>query len=268
MSTRRRGGGRGGRSEDQIQCCCCSRKACIWLSMGLLACLAVSLYFLIPRAPQFSFDSVASQSAPVVTRSRIKEQFSIQLVVDSTSNYLSLRIDRMDVSITLKSMEDGVMIADNDDLDSAFIISPKMSEMVSLPMRLDYRAASPAASTSAFNSTVGTSVGNSTDLVYQQLVKACTPIDLDNSTASSTLSSSSSSPSSSTLMANAVPGLNVVIHGQMHVWGLSWIWKPSFDISVMNLPCPINAPRNPVSELPPGPSTPPSAMASPSRGVV
>ncbi|GJJ79129.1 hypothetical protein EMPS_11488 [Entomortierella parvispora] len=265
MSARRRG--RGGRSEDRVQCCCCSRKVCIWLSMGLLACLAVSLYFLIPRAPQFSFDSVASQSAPVVTKSRIKEQFQIQLIVDSTSNYLSLRIDRMDVSVTLKSLQDGAKIADNDDLDSAFIISPKTTEMVSLPMRLDYRtAAPPTVSATAMNSTGSASYVNSTDVVYQQLVKACTPINVDNTTDSSMLSASASS---SSLKASAAPGLNVVIHGQMHVWGLSWIWKPSFDISVMNLPCPINAPsRNPVSELPPGPPVPTSPpSSSPSKAV-
>jgi hypothetical protein len=238
--------------------------------MGLLACLAVSLYFLIPRAPQFTFDSVTAQGPPVVKQNRIREPFSLQLIVDSTNNYLALRIQRVDVMVVLQQSTTGAgaggKIADNEDLLSSFMIEPRTAELVSLPMRLDYRAPT-------LNSTVGnagllpssvnnnSTMSNSTDIVFQELVKACTPINQN--------SVNSSSSSTTTSAANAIPGLAVVIHGQLHIWGLSWIWKPSFDISVEDLPCPVNAPKTPVTELPPGPPTmpPPPAMASPTKST-
>lgn len=42
---------------------------------------------------------------------------------------------------------------------------------------------------------------------------------------------------------SASSGIDITINGELHVWGLSWIWKPGFTLDVDNVPCPINTAR-------------------------
>ncbi|KAI7816688.1 hypothetical protein BC939DRAFT_468207 [Gamsiella multidivaricata] len=213
MESQRRRRMRGRREDDrQRRCCCCITRTCACIAFGLLVCLAVTLYFLIPRTPAFMFESVSATGPPVVTRDRIREPFAIQLMVDSKSNYLPLRLSVIDIIVQLKLNQ--TKIADNNNLPSSSVIQPRTAQVISIPMNLDYKSLR---------------IDLSSDAVLQKLFEVCTPIDPNTDT--------------------VIPGINLVISGNMHVWGLSWVWKPSFSLNVDNVPCPVNA-RAPASETP------------------
>jgi hypothetical protein len=107
-----------------------------------------------------------------------------------------------------------IKIADNANLLSGFVIQPRLEEVVSIPMRLQYRSMKK---------------GNAPDVILDDLIEACTP------TSTSPTSSSPKLPNNQPL------GFDVVVAGKLHVWGLSWVWKPQFSFVVESLPCPINA---------------------------
>ncbi|KAG0216526.1 hypothetical protein BGX28_000040 [Mortierella sp. GBA30] len=157
------------------------------------------------ETPAFTFESVTSSGPPVVTKNRIREPFEIQLMADSRDNYLPLRLDKVDM--TIWHAVDGTQIADNLNLASAYLLQPRMNQLMSMRMNLDYESAGKE---------------SMYDMVYQELVEACTPVDPTNSNAK-------------------IPGINITISGRLHVWGLSWIWKPEFVLDVSDLPCPVNA---------------------------
>ncbi|KAG0287148.1 hypothetical protein BGZ98_004786 [Dissophora globulifera] len=192
------------RRDAQRRCLCCSARVCLYITFALFICVATALYFIIPRSPAFGFESVAPLGPPVVTTNRIQEPFTVQLMVDSRSNYLPIRLNSIDLSILLKM--DQSKIANNDNLPSAFVIQPRMAQIISIPMTLDYN-----------------SVGSdqNTDSTLQLLVAACKPFD--------------------PVDANSVaPSIDLTVSGSLHVWGLSWVWKPSFDFNVDRVPCPAN----------------------------
>ncbi|KAF9200527.1 hypothetical protein BGZ49_009217 [Haplosporangium sp. Z 27] len=191
------------RRYDQVCCCSCTTRVCAIVTLGILASLALILYFLIPRAPVFSFESVTSSNPPVTLVDRIQEPFNIQFMVDSSNNYLPIRLNRIGLGIWLDPEQ--ARIADNDDLISSFVIQPR-SQMISIPMTLEYKSK---------NNVQGP------DNVLQDLVQVCTPVDLNT--------------------AITVPGMNITVAGVVHIWGFAWIWKPSFKLDIENVPCPINS---------------------------
>ncbi|KAG0292709.1 hypothetical protein BGZ96_003778 [Linnemannia gamsii] len=210
---RRRKGGSGRQRRDAHgRCCCCSTRACVIITLSFLVCLGLTLFFAIPRTPIFTYESVMSNGPVQTTKDGIKESFSIQLLVDSTANYLPIRVNSLDLIIWLQT--GAIKIADNEDLSSEFVIQPRLEEVVSIPMTLQYRSMKK---------------GNAPDMILDDLIEACTP--------------TSSSPSSKlpTLPNNQPLGFDVVVGGKLNVWGLSWVWKPKFSFVVESLPCPINA---------------------------
>ncbi|KAG0249720.1 hypothetical protein BG011_008997 [Mortierella polycephala] len=172
----------------------------------------VILFFVIPRPPTFVFESVMSTGEPIITKSRIRERFEIQLLVDSKENYLPIRVDRIDLTIWLK--REKTKIADNDNLSSSFVIQPRTAQVVSIPMLLDYRS---------------TMSDPESDATLQRLVEVCTPVD--------------------SWTESVIPTINITVGGQLHIWGLGWVWKPEFQFQVDKVPCPINA-RDPASGTP------------------
>ncbi|KAF9417080.1 hypothetical protein BGZ94_010042, partial [Podila epigama] len=204
-----------GQKEKDPRICCCSRKSCLCLTFSLFVCLAITLFFIIPRTPVFTFESLTSDGDPVLTKDRIRELFSIQILVDSRQNYLPIRVDSFDVSILLKMSAD--KIANNEDLPSSFIIQPGMSQVLSVPMRLDYKAKKHA--------------DGEEDGTFETLLRACTlPRE------------------GSMTLRVAPPKLDLMVYGQLHVWGLAWVWKPEFRFSVDNVLCPAHA--TPTESLP------------------
>ncbi|KAG0246416.1 hypothetical protein BGX31_002383 [Mortierella sp. GBA43] len=155
--------------------------------------------------PTFKFDSVLSNSPPIVTNDRVRESFSIQVAVDSTNNYLPVRLDSIDMTIVVRSEQ--TKIADNDGLPSSFVIQPRSAQMLSIPMNFDYKSDYPDLTM---------------DDTLQFLIHACTPANLITD-------------------GSVPPGIDVTITGELHVWGLSWVWKPAFELDVDNVPCPVNA---------------------------
>jgi hypothetical protein len=102
----------------------------------------------------------------------------------------------------------GDKIADNFGLPSEFVIQPRMTQVLNIPMRLDYKAQMLS--------------DGEEDSTFAMLVQACTPVN-DSS------------------MAARLPKLDLTIGGRLHVWGLSLVWKPAFRLSVEDVPCPSNA---------------------------
>ncbi|KAG0369296.1 hypothetical protein BGX24_002472 [Mortierella sp. AD032] len=82
-------------------------------------------------------------------------------------------------------------------------------------------------------------IDTNADGTYQNLLKACRTVDPTD--------------------------ISVTFGGKMNIWGLNWIWKPQFGMTVGNMACPVNA-KDPLTDpLPPGgqpPSLPPSPPAS------
>jgi len=62
--------------------------------------MAVALYFVVPRAPGFSFVSVSSMGNPVVSKNEFQEPFAVQIQVDNSENYLPLRLTSMDLNVS------------------------------------------------------------------------------------------------------------------------------------------------------------------------
>ncbi|KAG0025867.1 hypothetical protein BGZ81_006786, partial [Podila clonocystis] len=192
-AARRRIGSQRRRRKEDEQCLCCSRKACLGLTFTFIICLAITLFFVVPRSPTFTFESVMSHDAPWIGKDRIREPFTIQIMVDSRSNYLPIRVEALDVTIWHKMSGD--KIADNYDLPSEFVIEPRMTQVLNIPVRLDYKAQQLP--------------GGEEDSTFALLVQACTPV---------------SDPS----MAARLPKLDLIVEGRLHVWGLSLVWKPMF----------------------------------------
>lgn len=88
------------RYREQKRCFCCSRRICVYITFVSLLCLGVALFFLVPRAPGIKFESVSSMGAPVVTKSEFHENFGLQLEVDSTENYLPLKINSLEMTVS------------------------------------------------------------------------------------------------------------------------------------------------------------------------
>ncbi|KAF9106949.1 hypothetical protein BGX29_007924 [Mortierella sp. GBA35] len=213
------------RYKDKKRCFCCSRRICVYMTFLTILCLGVALFFLIPRAPVFSFQSVSSGGAPVVTAKGFQEAFSLQLRVDSSENYLPLTINSIEMKVWYKL--DMTLIGHNEGLASSFVIKPKQIQVISVPMTFDYTSLM---------------IDTNADGTYQRLLQACKPVDV----------SSGAIPESD---------LNLTFGGVIHFWGLSWIWKPQFGLNVGNVPCPVNA-RDP-STMPPPPPPPPPVVQPP-----
>lgn len=92
------------RYRDKKRCFCCSRRLCVYMTFLSIICLGVALFFLIPRAPGFSFLSVSSMGAPVITKNEFHENFGLQLRVDSSENYLPLKINSIEMTVSLVSL--------------------------------------------------------------------------------------------------------------------------------------------------------------------
>ncbi|KAF8941091.1 hypothetical protein BGZ58_002555 [Dissophora ornata] len=164
-------------------------------------------------SPAFSFQSVASMGDPVETSNQIQEPFSLQLQVDSSDNYLPIKLNSIEMTVWMKI--DQTNIGNNDNLLSSFVIHPKTVQVISIPMVLDYTSLT---------------VNTNADGTFQELVTACKPVDSNSGT--------------------LVPGINLTFGGKMNVWGLSWIWKPQFSFSVDSVPCPVNARNSTTVTLP------------------
>ncbi|KAI1319441.1 hypothetical protein EDD11_004018 [Mortierella claussenii] len=173
------------------------------------------------RTPVFVFQSVSSMGPPVVTKDRIREPFSIQLLVDSKSNYVPIRLSALEMIAWLTL--DQTKVADNDKLLSSFVIEPRVEQIISIPMMLDYRSARQG-------------MDLNSDPVLQELVEACTFV----------------SPESNL----EVPTIRLTIGGKLYIWGLSWIWKPVFTFNANHVPCPVNS-RDPIL---PGTPSPPATL--------
>ncbi|KAF9293224.1 hypothetical protein BGZ88_005649 [Linnemannia elongata] len=208
---RRRGGSSRQRRDAQGRCCCCTTRVCVIITLSFLVCLGLTLFFVVPRAPVFTYQSVMPNGPVLTTKDGIEEPFHIQLLIDSTANYLPIRLNSLDLKIWLQT--EGIKIADNVNLASAFVIQPRIEEVVSIPMKLQYRAMTK---------------GNVVDRILDDLIEACTPTP-------SPMSSLPRPPNNQPL------GVDVIVGGKLSVWGLSWVWKPEFSFSVENIPCPINA---------------------------
>ncbi|KAG9067968.1 hypothetical protein KI688_011559 [Linnemannia hyalina] len=163
------------------------------------------------KAGVFTYESVMPNGPVSTSNDGIEEPFHIQLLIDSTANYLPIRLNSLDLKIWLQT--EGIKIADNVNLASAFVIQPRVEEVVSIPMKLQYRTVTK---------------GNVVDRILDDLIEACTPTP-------------SPMPILSTLPNKQPLGVDVVVGGKLDVWGLSWVWKPAFSFSVENIPCPINA---------------------------
>ncbi|KAG0045600.1 hypothetical protein BGZ83_009220 [Gryganskiella cystojenkinii] len=215
------------RKRDSKRCWCCSRRLCVYMTFLFVILLGIVLFFVVPRSPGFSFVSVASMGDPVVTRNEFSEPFSVQIRVDNSENFLPLRLNSMDMNVWMKI--DMTKIGNNDNLPSSFTFKPKQIQTISVPMMIDYTSLR---------------IDTNTDGTFQQLISACKPV-----------------PAGGT-----VQGINLTFGGKLHVWGLSWVWKPQFSFNVDNVPCPINA-RDPTL-LPPPPSPPtPAPVTSVSGGA-
>ncbi|KAG0204857.1 hypothetical protein BGX28_003354 [Mortierella sp. GBA30] len=212
------------RRKDSKRCWCCSRRVCVYISFFLAICLGVALFFVVPRAPSFSYYSVKALGPPVVTKDQIEEPFTLQIRADNNDNYLPFRLTSMEMTVWLKLGM--TKIGNNDDFASSFVIKPRQISVISVPMTLSYTSLM---------------IDTNADGTLQELISACRPVD----------------PNAN----GPVQGINLTFGGKMHVWGLSWIWKPQFSFNVDGVPCPVNA-RDPVelpppAHLPSTPSTPP-----------
>lgn len=205
------------RRKEEEQCLCCSRKACLGITFSFIVCLAITLFFVVPRSPTFTFESLMPQDTIHIGTDRIRQSFSIQIMVDSRSNYLPIRVDAFEVTILLN----GDPIADNDNLPSDFVIEPRITQVLNIPMQLNYTAQN---------------LDGDEDITFDMLLQACTPV---------------TDPS----MASRVPKLDLTVVGRLHVWGLSLVWKPEFRFSLEDVPCPANA-KSSVSPGSPGRSQP------------
>lgn len=87
------------RQRDGKRCWCCSRRMCVYMSFVFLLCLAVALYFVLPRSPAISFVN-AQGPAPVFSRGRIQESFTLQMRVDSSDNYLPIKLSSVDMTVS------------------------------------------------------------------------------------------------------------------------------------------------------------------------
>ncbi|KAF9930985.1 hypothetical protein FBU30_010990 [Linnemannia zychae] len=188
----------------------------------------VMLFFVIPRTPMFTYESVISGGPAQISSDGIEEPFHIQLSVDSMANYLPIRVNRLNLKIWLQSED--AKIADNADLSSEFVIQPRAIETISIPMRLQYRS---------------TKKGGVSERILNSLIEACTPIS------QSATSSFPSLPGSPQLRPR---GFDIIVSGKLDVWGLSLVWKPEFTISVEDVPCPVNAANPSTSNAPTVPS--------------
>ncbi|KAF9122867.1 hypothetical protein BGX30_001744 [Mortierella sp. GBA39] len=212
---RRRGGSNRQRRDAQGRCCCCTTRVCVIMTLSFLVCLGLTLFFVVLRTPVFTYESVMPNGPVLTSNDGIEEPFHIQLLIDSTANYLPIRLNSLDLKIWLQT--EGIKIADNVNLASAFVIQPRVEEVVSIPMKLQYRTVTK---------------GNVEDRILDDLIEACTPTPSPMSTLST--------------LPNKQPlGVDIVVGGKLDVWGLSWIWKPAFSFSVENIPCPINAASQP-----------------------
>ncbi|KAI1320717.1 hypothetical protein EDD11_010251 [Mortierella claussenii] len=205
------------RHRDSKRCYCCSRRLCVYASFVFVLCLAVTLYFVVPRSPAFSFESVLPMGDPIVTNNRIQEAFSLQMRVDSQENYVPVRFTSIEMTVWMKI--DQKKIGSNEGLPSSFVIKPKAVQVVSVPMTIDYTSLM---------------IDINADGTLQKLIGACKPV----------------SPNSGAYG----EGINLTFGGKLHVWGLNWIWKPQFSFNVDNVPCPVNA-RDPSTSSTLQPST-------------
>ncbi|KAG9323970.1 hypothetical protein KVV02_003241 [Mortierella alpina] len=209
------------RWRERKRCFCCSRRVCVYLSFLFAICLGIALFFIVPRAPSFTYSSLRPLGPPVVTRDHIEEPFTLQVRVDNTDNYLPFRLNSMDMNVWMKI--DFTKIGNNDDLPSNYIIKPRQVSVISIPMALNYTSLK---------------VDTNADGTLQTLFTACKPVP----------------PNSP----DPIVGLNLVFGGKMFVWGLSWVWKPEFSFNVDSAPCPVNA-RDPVEIEPPPPQATPTS---------
>ncbi|KAG0254673.1 hypothetical protein DFQ27_006723 [Actinomortierella ambigua] len=236
--------GKGGRhdidSEDEMEegqekgalrrreprCCCCrSRRVCVYTTFISLLVLAVVLFFVSPRVPVFAYDSVRSDVEPTIYKNHIEEPFVMRLRIDNSANWIPLSLNSLNLTMYYKL--DNRKVGNNDGLTKSITFQPRQVQYMDFPMMLSY--------TSEWY------IDLNSDGVFQDLIRACTPIP----------------PSATT----APLGMNVQVLGKLNVWGLSWVWKPEFTIDVSNMPCPINAPPPPPPIDPEEPSA--SANATP-----
>ncbi|KAF9127580.1 hypothetical protein BGW39_005781 [Mortierella sp. 14UC] len=225
---RRRGAGSSRRRRDgQGRCCCCTTRVCIIITLSFLVCLGLTFFFVIPRTPVFTFESVLPEGPVETSKDGIEELFSIRLRVDSKANYLPIRLNRLDLTIVLESGT--AKIADNANLASSFVIQPRVAEVVAIPMKLQYQTAKKG------------------DMILDDLVEACTPIQ--QSPRARLPSPQGGQPL----------GFDIIVVGKLDIWGLSWVWKPEFSFPAQDVPCPINAASNQPNggsvNLPPSPSS-------------
>jgi len=88
------------RRRDGKRCWCCSKRLCVYMTFLMAILMAVALYFVVPRAPGFSFVSVSSMGNPVVSKNEFQEPFAVQIQVDNSENYLPLRLTSMDLNVS------------------------------------------------------------------------------------------------------------------------------------------------------------------------
>ncbi|KAF9137004.1 hypothetical protein BG015_002912 [Linnemannia schmuckeri] len=148
------------RYRDKKRCFCCSRRLCVYTTFLSIICLGIALFFLIPRAPGFSFLSVSSMGAPVITKNEFHENFGLQLRVDSSDNYLPLKINSIEMTVWLKINQ--VKIGHNEGLPSSYTIKPKIIQTISIPMVFEYTSLV---------------IDTNADATFQSLINACRSVN-------------------------------------------------------------------------------------------
>ncbi|KAF9205907.1 hypothetical protein BGZ49_003318 [Haplosporangium sp. Z 27] len=205
------------RHRDGKRCWCCSRRQCVYITFLVLICLGIILFFVVPRSPAFSYESVTSMGDPAMTTNSVQELFSLQMRVDSSDNYVPLRITSIEMQASDKMWMkiDMTKVGNNNNIPSTFAIKPTV-QSISVPMTIDYTSLM---------------IDTNADGTLQGLLSACQPV--------------------STSTGGDVLGLNLVFGGTIHFSGLSWIWKPQFSFNVDNVPCPVNANKTTTTTISP-----------------
>ncbi|KAF9919669.1 hypothetical protein FBU30_010678 [Linnemannia zychae] len=148
------------RYRDKKRCFCCSRRVCVYMTFLMIVVLGVTLYFLVPRAPAFSFLSVSSMGPPTITTNEFHESFGLQLRVDSSENYLPLKINSIEMTVWMKI--DQTKIGHNEGLPSSYVIKPKVIQVINIPMVFDYTSYM---------------IDTNADGTFQRLIEACRTVN-------------------------------------------------------------------------------------------
>ncbi|SAL99321.1 hypothetical protein [Absidia glauca] len=119
--------------------CCCGLTVRLWLYMavgGLLVLFALLMYFLFPRMPTVGFSAAdTSQQAWTKDMNTMTAQWSVNMTLDSSANWIHTWLDSMVVSVldndTMTQIGSGAV-------DAQWIPPRESKHMVTLPINIAY----------------------------------------------------------------------------------------------------------------------------------